>query len=68
MIKRKEKDIDPINTNGEFHGYQEWYSNNKLWVRGNQKNGLHVGYRERHKTNTITGFISRDSTTEYFIR
>ena len=42
------KDIEPRNTKGEVHGYQERYHNNKLYVRCNYKNGLGVGYYEWH--------------------
>jgi hypothetical protein len=41
-------DIAPRNYNGQLHGYQEWYSfvTNKIWYRGNSKNGLEIGYNE----------------------
>lgn len=31
-----------------LHGYQEWYGNNKLWLRCNYKNGQPYGYYENH--------------------
>ena len=32
-------DIAPRNYNGQLHG-------NKIWYRGNSKNGLEIGYNE----------------------
>jgi len=62
-------EIHPINSNSEFHGYQEWYSDNKLWIRGNQKNGQHVGYRERHRTHPFTDLLSNlKEYTKFYIR
>ena len=53
------KDIDPTNLKGQLHGYQEWYAENKLWIRGlvrcNYKNGQEIGYEEWHN-NTQTNF------------
>lgn len=50
---KRYKDIDPKNSKGHYHGYQQWYWN-KLWVRANYKNGNMIGYEEDHgikKTN-----------------
>ena len=42
------KDITNTNQKGDSHGYQEWYTprTNKLWLRGNFKNGQEIGYVE----------------------
>ena len=46
MIKQN-KDIDPVNIKGEYHGYQEWYyDGNTIWYRGCYKNSEEVGYSE----------------------
>jgi len=44
----KNKQIINYNTEGEYHGYQKWYWDNKLWFRCNFKNGRRIGYMERH--------------------
>ena len=52
------KDIDPKDSYGQFHGYQEWYHYGKIWIRGTDKHGVRIGYRESHKFK-ITGFYIR---------
>jgi hypothetical protein len=42
------KKIININNKGEYHGYQEWYFYNKLFYKGNFKNGKEIGYEETH--------------------
>jgi hypothetical protein len=42
------KDITNINLKNQYHGYQEWYWNNKLSYRGNWNNNLRIGYVEHH--------------------
>ena len=44
----EKKDIETTNTNGNPHGYQEWYAENKLWIRGLVKHGNVLGYYENH--------------------
>lgn len=39
------EDIDPKNTKGQWHGYQEWHFSD-YWVRCNYVNGNIVGYYE----------------------
>jgi len=46
--KKKNKDIDPKNDKGQFHGYQEWYWFDNLWLRIVMKNNMDVGYEENH--------------------
>lgn len=46
-----DKDITNTNDKGEFHGYQEVYSNNELISRCNMKNGNFIGYQEWHIAN-----------------
>ena len=40
-------DIEPKDSKGHAHGYQEWYWD-KLWVRCNYKHGEPIGYEENH--------------------
>ena len=40
------KDIINKNDKRQWHGYQEWYVNNKLWFRCNYKNDKINGYIE----------------------
>jgi hypothetical protein len=49
------KSIENINNKNQYHGYQEWYWNNKLGYRGNYKNNIEIGYEEWHN-NTQTNF------------
>ena len=52
----KNKQIINYNTEGEYHGYQQWYGgDNELWLRGKQKNGLEIGYEEVNWENAIGG-------------
>ena len=47
------KDITNKNNKGELHGYQEWYHHNHtIWLRGNVKNGVEIGYEEIHLKHT----------------
>ncbi len=48
---KENKDINPINNNGKYHGYQEWYTKDcKLYLRVTMKHGLPLGYEEWHFT------------------
>lgn len=41
--------IEPIDSKGKFHGYQEWYSRNKgLAYRGKRKIYSPIEYNEWH--------------------
>lgn len=40
------KDVDPRDKKGYTHGYQERYQHGKLWLRGNAKHNLWIGYIE----------------------
>jgi hypothetical protein len=42
-------EIRTFSNNDEFHGYQEWYEDNKLWLRGTARNGEPKGYEETHE-------------------
>ncbi len=53
----KYKDIDPTDKNGKYHGYQEWYSLDDIWVRGVFKNDDEIGYLEDHITNETIFYI-----------
>lgn len=52
------KEIEPIDSNGDWHGYQEWYAlYNRLWYRGMYKHGLEIGYEEYHKCDETNYYI-----------
>ena len=46
MIEKQ--DIDSRDKDGHAHGYQEWYEKTRIWVRGNYKHGIPIGYEENH--------------------
>jgi len=51
------KDKMPKDSNGKWHGYQEWYHLNKiLMLRGLYKHGLEIGYEEYHGSTWKTNF------------
>jgi hypothetical protein len=43
------KNIKNYNAKMVLHGYQARYLFDKLWYRYNRKNGLIIGYSERHE-------------------
>lgn len=45
---------------GLRHGYQEWYWNNVLWIRGTYKHGDKISYLENHSL-----FVKK---TNFYIR
>lgn len=52
------KEIQNKNNQGDFHGYQEWYYLDKLWLRVVYKHDEPVGYEDdQHKK--ITNFYIR---------
>ena len=53
----KKRDIDPRNKNGDFHGYQEWYYDNSLWLRCNYVHDEPKGYEDDHHKETTTYYI-----------
>jgi hypothetical protein len=59
----KNKNIRNYNHNGEYHGYQEFYENNELWLRSYYKNGIPIGYIE---INTSEGVIGNEGTLVFF--
>lgn len=42
------KEILNKNDKNQWHGYQEWYYNNKLFYRGKWKNNRPISYFEDH--------------------
>ena len=42
------KEIENKNDKGQYHGYQEWYLSNRIYIRSTFKNGLEIGYGEWH--------------------
>jgi hypothetical protein len=57
-MEKERYDIAPKDSNGNAHGYQEWYWN-KLLVRCNFKHGLEIGYEEIHSGTGKTNFYIR---------
>lgn len=51
------KVIDPTNSKGQHHGYQEWYSQGKMSHRGNWKNNRVIGYAEWYRFNVTFFYI-----------
>ncbi len=52
------KDIEPRNSKGRKHGYQEYYDqDDKMWLRANYKNGKLIGYRELHYSMLIGNVV-----------
>ncbi len=51
------KQIRNYNDKGSYHGYQQWYYDDKLWFRGNSKHGLNLGYIENHTVKRTTFVI-----------
>ena len=56
------KEIYNKNDKNQFHGYQEWYGNNEVWLRCKYKNGQPVGYYENHLNDW------NPKSTRYFIK
>jgi len=51
-------DINPLDSKGQSHGYQEWYNgNNILSYRGTYKNDQEIGYEEWHSTKSTNFYI-----------
>jgi hypothetical protein len=48
-MKHYSEDINPLDSKGQSHGYQEWYYKGNLWSRANFKHGFHIGYAECHQ-------------------
>jgi len=42
------KEIINRNDKAQYHGYQQWFINNKPRLRGNFKNGNRIGYFEQY--------------------
>ena len=52
------KNIQPINSKRELHGYQEWYwTNGQIWMKGVYKHGQRFGYLESHNANRTNFYI-----------
>lgn len=54
----KDKEIKNINNKKQYHGYQEWFINNKSTLRGNFKNNKTIAYVE-YQHNRKTYFYIR---------
>lgn len=50
------KNIVNKNTIGDYHGYQEWYSD-RLFYRCIYKNGDQIGYEEWHNAKQTNFYI-----------
>ena len=53
----KEKDIKNYNDKGLWHGYQERYSSDKLYLRAIYKHGQEIGYEEWHGISETNYYI-----------
>lgn len=53
------KKISPMNTKGEYHGYQEWYSNNgtRITLRCFMIHDFEIGYEEWHNHKATNYYI-----------
>ena len=51
------KHIRSRNYKGQFHGYQEWYWKDTIWLRGKFINGVEIGYEEIHLKCTTNFYI-----------
>ena len=52
------EDIEPINSKGQKHGYQEWYTTSgKIWCRTMYQNGKLIGYREVHDATILDNVV-----------
>ncbi len=45
------KGIENINSEGQYHGYQEWCTRGMLWVKCFFNNGIPVDYEEEYNSN-----------------
>ena len=45
---KENKEIESRDINGDWHGYNEWYHENKLWIRSLYKHRNPMGYHENH--------------------
>jgi hypothetical protein len=53
------------NEKGEIHGYQKWYDDGELWLRGYMKNGQEIGYEE---TNWDGAIGDKHTTVNFYVR
>jgi hypothetical protein len=52
-----DKSIYKYNNKGQWNGYIEWYNSYGVFCfRGNCKNNLPIGYKERHNHNKETTY------------
>lgn len=59
-------DIEPKDSKGKKHGYQQWYdSNNRLWLLGNAKHGEWIGY---HVYNLVGKIGCKGTKINFHIR
>ena len=62
------KHINPRNSKGIHHGYQEYYVKNKCWLRGNMKNGFPIGYIESNSINIFSVIGEEGTKVKFYIR
>jgi len=60
--------IEPRNSKGKAHGYQEYCVKNKFWFRGNMKNGFPIGYVESNSITLISVIGEEGSEATFYIR
>jgi hypothetical protein len=62
------KHINPRNSKGRHHGYQEYCVKNKSWFRGNMKNGEEIGYIESNSINIFSVIGEEGTKVKFYIR
>lgn len=62
------KHINPRNSKGRHHGYQEYCVKNKSWFRGNMKNGFPIGYIESNSINIFSVIGEEGTKVKFYIR
>ena len=60
------EDIINKNSNGEYHGYQEWYLRDKIYYRGIRKNDNRIGYTEWFRIGLTERYDGKE--TNFYIR
>ena len=51
------KEIITKNNKNQYHGYQQWFINNKPRLRANFKNGNRIGYCEQYMAKQTLFYI-----------
>ena len=55
---KQKQDKESLDSNGKWHGYQEWYNiYGQLRLRVLMKHGAEIGYEEYHGTKSTSFYI-----------